>query len=85
MQLINRHWKVFSAGIQIADVKGEGVVGKQPVLKPGEEFEYSSWTVIKDSYGEMKGDYTFYTEDGKFIDITVPSFSLIYVNEKNLH
>ncbi len=85
VQLINRHWRVYSAGVQIADVKGEGVVGKQPVLKPGQEFEYSSWTIVRDVYGEMKGEYTFHTEDGTFVDIEVPSFNLIYVSQDNLH
>lgn len=85
VQLVNRHWRVYSAGVQIADVKGEGVVGQQPLIRPEEEFVYSSWTMVRDAVGEMKGTYTFYREDGKFIDIDVPAFQLIYVDQQQVH
>ena len=85
VELINRHWMVFSDESQIADVKGEGVAGQQPVLEPGEEFSYSSWTTIVDPTGSMKGSYTFCTEDGEFFDVEVPQFSLTYFDTSTLH
>ncbi len=85
IQLINRHWKVFSGGKQIADVKGEGVVGQQPSLRSGDSFEYSSWTVTRDGIGSMYGTFTFHTEDGEFIDVPVPEFELIFKNRSTVH
>ena len=83
-QLINRHWKVFSAGKQIADVKGEGVIGEQPLIHPGEVFEYQSWTMVRDDIGSMTGAFTCVSETGEFFDILVPEFPLLYIDE-NLH
>ena len=85
VQLINRHWIVMSAGRQIADVKGEGVVGEQPILHPGESYQYTSWTVIKDSVGAMHGVYTFYAETGEFFDVEIPRFNLIYADPTSIH
>jgi ApaG protein len=84
-QLVNRHWKVFSGDRQISDVKGEGVVGQQPVLRPMDSFEYTSWTIISDPAGYMEGYYTFQSEDGVFFDVTIPSFSLEFRNRSNVH
>ncbi len=84
-RLINRHWKVYSAEVQIADVKGEGVVGQQPVLKPNDSFEYSSWTVIKDPIGTMKGEFTFLSSKGDFFDIAVPEFNLTFKDRLTVH
>lgn len=81
VQLINRHWVVISGGRQIADVKGEGVVGQQPVLQPGDLYEYTSWTAVKDPVGAMYGAFTFYSESGEFFDVPVPKFNLIYIDE----
>lgn len=85
IQLINRHWIVLSADRQIADVKGEGVIGEQPVLEPAEEFEYSSWTTLVDPYGAMYGTYTFYSESGEFFDVEIPRFDLLYVDPDSIH
>lgn len=85
VQLINRHWKVFSGGRQIADIKGEGVIGEQPTLEPGALFEYSSWTVVHDLVGSMKGSYTFLTEEGRFFDCEIPEFYLASLDESTLH
>lgn len=84
-QLINRHWKVFSNDQQIADVKGEGVVGQQPILRPMDSFEYSSWTAISDPSGYMEGIYTFLSEDGVFFDVEIPKFILEFRNRDNVH
>ena len=85
IQLINRHWVVMSGSRQIADVKGEGVVGEQPVLKPGESYEYTSGTVIRDQIGSMYGTYTFVSESGEFFDAEIPKFDLIYVDKTSVH
>ncbi|MDZ4786447.1 MAG: Co2+/Mg2+ efflux protein ApaG [bacterium] len=76
-QLINRHWLVYSAGIQCADVKGEGVIGDQPILLPGEVYRYTSGTSINDPVGAMLGSYTFQTEKGDFFDVAIPRFELV--------
>lgn len=83
--LINRHWKVFSGTSQIADVKGEGVVGEQPVIEPGNSFQYTSWTVIKDPVGSMIGTYTLRAASGSFFDVEVPRFDLIYIDSAAIH
>ncbi|MCL4142572.1 UNVERIFIED_CONTAM: hypothetical protein GTU68_005308 [Idotea baltica] len=85
VELINRHWLVFSDLTQIADVKGEGVAGQQPMLEPGDEFSYSSWTTLIDPCGSMSGTYTFCTEDGVFFDVEVPKFELVYFDSSTLH
>lgn len=76
-QLINRHWIVYSADRQCADVKGEGVVGDQPVLLPGEVYRYTSGTSINDPVGTMWGSYTFQSENGEFFDVQIPRFELV--------
>ncbi len=85
IQLINRHWKVFSNNRQIADVKGDGVVGHQPQFKPTDSFEYTSYTVIKDPVGEMSGSFTFVTDDGMFFDLPIDPFKLSYLERLSLH
>lgn len=84
-QLVNRHWKVFSADRQIADVKGEGVVGQQPVLRPLDSFEYTSWTLIQDPVGFMKGSYTFRSENGDFFDVEIEKFDFSFRDRPNVH
>ncbi len=85
VKLINRHWVVISGGRQIADVKGEGVVGQQPLLKAGEEYEYTSGTIIVDPVGSMHGTYTFQTEGGEFLDVSIPTFNLFYMHSDAIH
>jgi len=85
VQLVNRHWNVISAGKKIADVKGEGVVGVQPVLQPGESFEYNSGTMISDPVGSMLGTYTFLTSSRNFFDVQIPEFHLIFVESDIVH
>ncbi|MEZ4752823.1 MAG: Co2+/Mg2+ efflux protein ApaG [Bdellovibrionota bacterium] len=77
VQLINRHWIVNSGGVQYADVKGEGVVGFQPVLEPGDTFQYGSGSTINNPQGAMYGIYTFQNERGEFFDAEIPRFDLI--------
>jgi ApaG protein len=85
VQLLNRHWRVFSGGRQIADVKGEGVVGEQPILQPGEAFEYESGTLLHDPIGTMSGSYTFVDEYGTFFDVPVEEFSFIHMDDLTVH
>lgn len=75
VQLISRHWIIEANGEQ-QEVKGLGVVGAQPLLKPNEHFEYSSGTVINTPVGEMRGTYQMVAEDGTQFDVDIPVFSL---------
>ncbi len=78
VQLLERHWLVMSAERQIAEVVGPGVVGVQPVLVPGDKFTYTSGTVIEDPFGSMEGSYTLRSESGKFFQVAIPRFELLY-------
>ena len=78
VQLLERHWIIESAGEKSGEVSGPGVVGLQPVLKPGERFEYSSSTVIRDPIGSMAGSYIFRKGDGDFFTARIPRFHLVY-------
>lgn len=78
VQLIERHWLIESAGEQIGEVVGPGVVGLQPILGPGEHFEYTSSTVIKDPVGSMRGSYIFSRKGGGYFTAQIPRFTLIY-------
>ena len=75
-QLISRHWIITDARGQLQEVRGLGVVGAQPVLRPGESFEYSSGTSIATQVGTMRGTYQMVGEDGTRFDATVPQFTL---------
>lgn len=76
VQLLTRHWRITDANGRTEEVRGPGVVGKQPVLKPGERFEYTSGVPLKTSSGLMAGTYQMVTEDGDDFDAEVPAFSL---------
>ncbi|MFN8390209.1 MAG: Co2+/Mg2+ efflux protein ApaG [Bdellovibrionota bacterium] len=78
VQLLRRHWVVNSGGAEYMQVKGDGVVGEQPLLEGSSGFRYSSGTVIKDPVGSMHGWYTFQRENGSEFDVTIPRFDLIY-------
>jgi ApaG protein len=78
VQLVRRHWVVNSGGAEYMQVKGDGVVGEQPVLEGNSGFRYSSGTVIKDPVGSMHGWYTFQRDSGREFDVTIPRFDLIY-------
>lgn len=85
IQLVNRHWKVFSGLRQLADVKGDGVIGMQPKIKSGDSFQYRSHTVIHEPTGSMHGSYTFISEDGNFFDVMINSFPLSFRDRLSLH
>jgi ApaG protein len=75
-QLKSRHWIITDAQGGIQEVRGEGVVGAQPVLRPGEEFEYTSWCVIGTSSGSMRGTYQMVTPEGERFDAEIAPFRL---------
>lgn len=76
LQLRNRYWRITDAMGQIQEVHGEGVVGEQPVLKPGDSFDYTSGTPLQTPSGIMVGHYEFERENGDMTIIDIPAFSL---------
>jgi ApaG protein len=75
-QLVARHWVITDARGHTEEVRGLAVVGHQPLLKPGESFEYTSWTRIATPQGTMRGTFFCMTEDAKPFDAPVPEFML---------
>jgi ApaG protein len=75
-QLIARHWVITDSESHVQEVKGLGVVGHQPLLAAGEQFEYTSWAVIATPVGSMRGEFFCVAEDGERFDAPVPEFSL---------
>ena len=75
-QLISRHWIITDARNQVQEVRGLGVVGAQPLPKPGESFEYTSGTAIATPVGTMRGSYQLVAEDGTQFDAPIPEFTL---------
>lgn len=75
-QLISRHWIITDAQGLVQEVRGLGVVGAQPVLKPGESHEYTSGTAIATSVGTMRGSYQMTADDGHRFDAPIPEFTL---------
>lgn len=76
VQLKTRHWIITDGTGRIQEVRGEGVVGEQPILAPGESFEYTSGVPLPTPSGFMTGTYQMITESGERFDIQIPSFSL---------
>ena len=75
-QLISRHWLISDASDHVQEVRGLGVVGEQPFLRPGESFEYTSGTAISTPVGAMRGTYQMVAEDGSQFDAEIPEFIL---------
>ncbi|MCE9507903.1 MAG: Co2+/Mg2+ efflux protein ApaG [Alphaproteobacteria bacterium] len=76
LQLKTRYWKITDSYGRVQEVHGPGVVGEQPVLKPGESFEYTSGTPLSTPNGIMTGSYAMQMTDGTLMDIAIPAFSL---------
>ena len=76
MRLRSRHWQITDANGRTEEVRGAGVVGKQPVLKPGESFAYTSGCPLSTSSGIMVGTYQMQAENGELFSIAIPAFSL---------
>jgi ApaG protein len=75
-QLISRHWVIEDGNGRVKEVKGLGVVGHQPLLRPGQTFEYTSGSQIDTPTGTMHGSYLFVTEDGNRFDAPIAAFTL---------
>ena len=76
VQLINRHWIITDANGRVEEVKGPGVVGQQPILEPGESFEYTSFCPLETPFGTMQGSYQMTSESGESFDAEIAEFSL---------
>jgi ApaG protein len=81
VQLLSRHWMITNARGDLTEVKGPGVVGEQPVLKPGESYEYTSGAPLNTTSGMMGGAYQMESESGEHFDIEIPTFSLDRPNQ----
>jgi len=81
VQLLTRHWMITNARGELNEVKGPGVVGEQPVLRPGESFEYTSGAPLNTPWGMMGGSYQMESESGERFDIEIPTFSLDSPNQ----
>ena len=75
-KLLSRHWVITDANGKVQEVIGEGVVGEQPWLRPGEGFEYTSGAVLETDLGTMEGSYTLLADDGTRFDAPIPAFTL---------
>jgi ApaG protein len=84
-QLISRHWIITNELGEIEEVKGLGVVGHQPLLKPGESFEYTSGCRLRTASGSMKGSYFCVAEDGERFEVEIPEFVLDDGKRRVLH
>lgn len=76
VQLLSRHWVITDGNGKIEEVRGPGVVGAQPVLRPGEAFEYTSACPLPTAFGTMHGSYQMVTEDGEKFEAEIAAFSL---------
>ncbi|MCC9000531.1 MAG: Co2+/Mg2+ efflux protein ApaG [Candidatus Contendobacter sp.] len=75
-KLLSRHWIITDANGKVEEVRGEGVVGEQPHLRPGEGFQYTSGAILETSVGSMKGSYQMLADDGRTFDTDIPPFVL---------
>jgi ApaG protein len=76
VQVLGRHWRITDARGETHDVRGRGVIGEQPVLEPGDRFDYTSGTPLATPSGIMAGSYQVENERGESFDIEIPAFSL---------
>ena len=76
VQLLKRHWIITDGNGQVHHVEGEGVVGEQPVLKPGESFEYTSGCPLSTPVGTMRGSYQMQTANRALLQVEIPEFTL---------
>ena len=76
VKLLRRHWIITDSNGEINDVKGEGVVGEQPILKPGDEYQYNSGSHLKSPMGTMQGSYIMTSTEGIEFEVKIPCFTL---------
>jgi ApaG protein len=77
IQLIARHWFITDGDNDVQEVRGLGVVGQQPLLRAGEQFEYTSWATLPTPAGTMRGEYFCVTEEAQFFQAQIPEFALV--------
>ncbi|WP_372780146.1 Co2+/Mg2+ efflux protein ApaG [Litorivivens sp.] len=77
VRLLNRHWIITNGRNRISEVRGEGVVGKQPLIEPGKSFSYTSGTIIETAVGTMEGSYEMISESGRPFIAPIETFSLV--------
>jgi ApaG protein len=75
-RLISRHWIITDSDSQVQEVRGDGVVGEQPLLEPGQSFQYTSGAIIATPVGTMRGTYHMLADDGTKFDADIPEFTL---------
>lgn len=75
-RLLTRHWLITDANGKIQEVRGDGVIGEQPYLKPGETFRYTSGAMIETAVGTMQGEYKMRSDDGDDFNAHIPRFTL---------
>lgn len=75
-RLISRHWVITDANGKVEEVRGEGVIGEQPWIRPGDSFEYTSGAVLETAVGTMRGSYQMLADDGTRFDAPIPQFTL---------
>lgn len=76
VQLLSRHWVITDANGKVEEIRGHGVLGQQPILAPGQAFEYSSACPLETPFGVMQGTYQMVTPEGDHFDIAIAPFSL---------
>jgi len=82
-QLRTRHWIITDGGGKVEEVRGPGVVGHQPLLRPGEHFDYTSGCILETPRGEMKGTYQMHRTDGRVFDAVIAPFLLALPHSLN--
>lgn len=75
-RLLTRHWQITDSTGKVQEVRGEGVIGEQPWMQPGEGFEYTSGAVLETSVGSMHGSYQMLADDGTLFEAPIPAFTL---------
>ena len=75
-KLLNRHWVITDADGKVQEVRGEGVVGEQPYLRPGEQYQYTSGTIMETPVGAMEGEYEMLSDDGDSFFAPIARFAL---------
>ena len=79
-RLLTRHWVITDGDGQVQEVRGEGVIGEQPHLSPGEDFKYTSGTFMNTPVGTMRGSYQMITDAGEIFEADIPNFTLAVPN-----
>lgn len=80
-RLLSRYWRITDGNGKVDQVRGEGVVGEQPHLQPGERFQYTSWALLETTVGSMSGSYQMLADDGTRFEAPIPAFTLALPNQ----